>query len=250
MAKKAAKIVHDEWDCYVVDGDEGPIFISFDVEAARKDLRKTLGHCARIIIPVKQPNRNGGPTGAESEKLWAMEESLCDTLARHGVSCRLVGRLTHKGNREIVFQLDDWDSFRPPVGSWMSEETDYEVDVSEHEGWDFFDTCIRPTPEGWLFIADQSVVENLRKAGSNMEKKHSLEFVFLGESKGLRKAIEALTERGYQPLGEPDVKSGQLVMVKRMKPDVHDIFAESVANKQLAESLNITYDGWGCAVVK
>ena len=131
MAKKAAKIVHDEWDCYVVDGDEGPIFISFDVEAARKDLRKTLGHCARIIIPVKQPNRNSGPTGAESEKLWAMEESLCDTLAQHGVSCRLVGRLTHKGIREIVFQLDDWDSFRPPVGLWMSQETDYEVDVEK-----------------------------------------------------------------------------------------------------------------------
>jgi hypothetical protein len=248
--KKAVQVVHDEWDTYVVDSDDGPLFVSFDVAAAREDLRSSLCHCARVMIPVKHPNRNGGPTGAESERLWAMEESLCATLTQHAVKCRLVGRLTHQGTREIVFQLDDWESFRPPVGLWMSEMTDYEIDVSEHEGWDFFDDCIRPTADVWLYLADQSVVENLREAGSALDKEHSLEFVFLGKRKGLSQAVEALTARGYEPLGEPDLDSGQIVMVKRMIPETQGIHAESLANAELAQSLNISYDGWGCAVVE
>ena len=55
----------------------------------------------------------------------------------------------------------------------MQRHEDYEVDVSEHDGWAFFDDCIRPTPEIWLYLADQSVVQNLMKSGSDPEKPHA-----------------------------------------------------------------------------
>jgi hypothetical protein len=43
MSKKRTKIIHDAWDTYVTETDDGPLFISFDVEAAREDLTDTLG---------------------------------------------------------------------------------------------------------------------------------------------------------------------------------------------------------------
>src|SRR5699024_584896 len=141
---------------------------------------------------------------------------LCAKLAEHGVDCRLVGRLTHQGTRELVFQLADWESFRPPVGMWMGENTDYEIDVSEHEGWEFFDDCIRPSPEAWQFIADRNVVEQLEKSGSDMTKVHSLEFAFMGENARLRQVEQALRERGYTLLGSFGPEDDQLVMVKEM----------------------------------
>src|SRR5262249_26123526 len=106
---KATRVVFDDWDTYVSESDGKALFISFDVEAAREDLTATLTNCARVIIPVARPNANGGPVPPESERLYAMEDDLCAALAQNRVKCRLVGRLTCDGIRELVFQLDDWE---------------------------------------------------------------------------------------------------------------------------------------------
>jgi regulator of RNase E activity RraB len=250
VAKKPTRVVFDEWQTYESETDIGLFFISFDVEAAREDLTATLPHCARVIIPIHDPNEGGGPVMPEAQKLWDMEDSLCNALSERGVDCRLVGRITHRGNREIVFQLDDWNTFRPPLDEWIQDQSDYDISVAEHEGWEFFNDMLRPTPETWLYIADRNVVQTLIKSGSNPEKVHSLEFVFLGGEGGLQKVVRTLTARGYQPLEQLDFASGQVVMTKKMKLDVNDIFEESLALSQLAEELGLQYDGWGCSVVK
>jgi regulator of RNase E activity RraB len=250
MSKKRTQVVFDSWDTYVSQCDDGPLFISFDVEAAEKDLTHTLTHCARVIIPIHRPNKNGGPASPESEHLYDLEDELCTALVDHGVSCRLVGRLTCAGIRELVFQVDNWDSFRPPVGLLIMAHEDYEIDVSEHEGWTFFNDVIRPTADIWLMLADRRVIQGLLEAGSNPEKPHALEFVFNGDEEGLRQAARNLQKRGYVPLSPPDFSSGQVVMVKKMALDEEAILAESQAHKELAEEYGIEYDGWGAEVVR
>jgi regulator of RNase E activity RraB len=250
MAANPPKVVYDQWEVYVTEMDEAPFFVAVDVEAAQQDLTDTLTHCARVLIPIQNPNNNGGPVSPESEHLYEMEDALCRTLAEHGVLCRLVGRVTFKGMRELVFQLDDYETFRPPVGLWMGEISEYEIDVSEHEGWDFFDTCIRPTPDIWRRIADQQVITNLIDAGSDPQKPHSLEFVFLGEPEGLEQMFLSLNSRGYRPLSEPDFESGEIIMVKEMTLDIAEVCEESRLLAEMADEIGIDYDGWGCAVVK
>jgi hypothetical protein len=242
-------VVHDHWDVYVQDTKRGPVFISFDVEAARQDLTGTLQHCARVLIPVKHPNENGGPVEPESSRLYDLEDELCSLLANEGIACRLVARLTHGGVRQLVFQHDDWDKFRPPVGFWMSRVVDYEMDVSEHEGWEFFDNCIRPTEETWLYLSDQSVVRQLIEAGSNPDKDHEIEFVFMGNAAGLQQLLPKMLARGYTPVGALDFSSGEMVMARLMPLDESAIFEESLAHRALAEECGVNYDGWGAAVV-
>jgi regulator of RNase E activity RraB len=250
MAKKKTQIIHDEWDTYVSDTDNGPLFISFDVEAARDDLTDSLGNCARVIIPVQEPNESGGPVPPESDLLYQMEDRLCGALAKQGVDCRLVARLTCAGFRELVFQLDDWKTFRPIVGLWMVENEGYEIDVSEHEGWDFFNDVVRPSSETWLYLADRGVVQNLIEAGSDPKKAHALEFVFHGQVPELKKMLKALEERGYKAHRAIDPATEELITVKKMKLDVDAIYAESLAHQELADAHEAVYDGWGAAVVE
>jgi len=47
MPKKQSQVVFDDWDSYVAQSDDKPLFVSFDVEAARQDITDTLAHCAR-----------------------------------------------------------------------------------------------------------------------------------------------------------------------------------------------------------
>ncbi|HTN74330.1 MAG TPA: DUF695 domain-containing protein, partial [Pirellulaceae bacterium] len=248
MSSSPSQVVFDHWDAYPVTTDDGPMFVLFDVDAAQQDLSAALPYCARVIVPIKAPNHNGGPVGDERERLDTMEDELSQTLAQAGVACRLVGRLTFRGMREMVFQLHDFESFRPPVGRWLAEQTDYEVDVSEHEGWDFFRDCICPSREGWVWISDRNVIDHLLADGSNAEILHTLEFVFTGAAPGLRQLAETLEQNGYAALHPHDFASGTIVLTKALPLDLHLVFEHSLEHLQLADSCGVEYDGWGTQV--
>jgi regulator of RNase E activity RraB len=250
MADNKSRVIFEPWDTYVRESDAGPFFISFDVEAARKDLTDTLTSCARVVIRIKDPGGSGGPERPESRRLWALEDDLCSALGREGVRCRLVGRLTHGGLRVLVFQLDDWAQFRPPLESWIVRCGDYQVRVVEGEGWEFFNDCIRPEPDDWRFMADVSVIQNLIKHGSNPDKEHALDFVFLGEPGNLRQIAEALQNHGFEPQSGADPDQGRVVMVKRMNLDVRGITSLSRGLARRAEEFGVNYDGWGAAIVR
>lgn len=244
-------VVHDRWDAYPVDTEQGPMFVLFDVEAAQQqELQAEFPCCARIIIPIKEPNHNGGPQGEERERLDALEDELCGALSQHEVKCRLVGRLTFRGVREIVFQVADYETFRPHVGAWLKAQTDYEIDVSEHEGWEFFFDCLAPSRESWQWIKDRQVVERLMEAGSDPDKPHRLEFVFCGPPPGLRQLAETLAGHGYEPGDACDFNSGTIILTDELPLDLAAIFDRSLIHLELADANGVEYDGWGTYVVK
>jgi regulator of RNase E activity RraB len=248
MSASEPKVVHDHWDAYPISTDDGPMFVLFDVEATQQDLTAALPFCARVIVPIKEPNEQGGPIGDERQRLDDMEDDLCTALALDKVDCRMVGRLTFQGIREIVFQLRDYETFRPTVGRWMLEQTDYEIDVSEHDGWDFFRDCICPSRESWAWIADRNVIDHLLESGADPLAPHRLDFVFVGAAPGLRQVAETLQQSDYTPLSELDFTTGTIVLCKSLPLDLHTIFEHSLTHLQLADSCGVEYDGWGTTV--
>jgi len=244
------RIVHDEWNSYPTSWDGVMMFVSFDAALAREEPPEELQFCARVMIPIRTPNDAGGPVSPESELLWEMEDALVAQLQKDSVRCRLVARLTYNGVREVVFQLHDWDSFRPPVGLWIMQHQDYEIDVSEHDVWGFYEDCIRPRVEDQILMADRSVVDSLIENGSDPEKEHSLEFVFVGSPDGLSRVATALQDRGYDPVGKIDISSGQIVLARKLVLDLSLIVDESLSHHALAEEAEIEFDGWGAAIVK
>lgn len=246
----SASIIFNPWGSYVSFNDDGPLFVSFDDGLTQAELPADLRYCARVIVPIAAPNENGGPEGDEAERLWALEDELCELLGRQGVACRLIGRLTYGGTREIVFQLADWESFRPPVGRWMAQHPEYSFEVSEHDGWTFFDECIRPTLADRMFMLDNEVVNRLVESGSDPAKPHDLEYAFRGDEASLRSLAAVLLERGYRLGTGADFSADMLVMVKTCPLDPFEIAQESTQNCQLADQLGVEFDGWGAAIVR
>jgi regulator of RNase E activity RraB len=249
MAQKNTQVVHDSWDTFVRETEDFPVFISFDVDVAQDDLSGTLQHCACVNIPVHNPGPSGGPQEPENERLWELEDQLCAALSNEGVDCRLVGRLTFQGWRVLVFQLDDWAAFRPPLQQWIDRCRDYKIQVEESDGWDYYDEHVRPTAEDWLFMADAQVIQQLIAAGSNPDKEHVLDFVLIGEAEPLTAVARQLQADGFQPQQPLNPASGQIVMMKTMALDLSTVAAQSYALFQLADEHGIQYDGWGAAVV-
>ena len=237
---------HD-WDSYSYSTQVGPVIVGFHSKANKID-QSSYPYCARVIITIKAPNHNGGPAKDEAQVLWDMEDHLVEALDTASVPCLLLGRLTHSGRRELVFQVADYTSFRPLVGRWMREHDDYDTDVSEHAGWDFYFESVWPSEQSWLLIMDRRVVDNLLKAGSDASKPHSLEFVFRGDQVALQEVQTVLSERGYALL-EFAPEESRLIMAHSMPLDVGGIFRESVAHHELCGRLGVEYDGWGALIV-
>ncbi len=249
MTEAMPVVFDDNWEVYSYRIESGPMYVSFYAGAMELP-RDRYPFCARVLLPIREPNDNGGPTGAEAEQLWAYEDQLTEALTAAHVPCVLVARLTHAGQRELVFQLADWESFRPTVGRWLQALDDDEIDVSEHEGWEFFDDCVWPSATDWLLIQDRRVVDALIEAGSDPAREHALDFVFRGEPGSLQQLRKGLEARGYVPHPDENEDPEQLVMVKRLPLDLDQIFDESLANAELCEELDLEFDGWGAAVVK
>ncbi len=235
------------WESYSYQTDEGPVIVGFYTEAARLD-RTAHPFCARVLIPIQAPTPQGGPTGDEVQALWAMEDALVAALDAARVPCIMIGRLTHGGTRELIFQVADYAPFRPPVGRWMQTQPGYEIDVSEHDGWDFFFESVWPSENSWLLIMDRRVVDELVASGSDPAKEHSLEFVFCGAPAALASLQPRLESRGYR-LHEFSPDQSRLVMAKSLPLDVSAIFGESLAHKDECAQLGLEYNGWGATVV-
>ncbi len=237
---------HDNWESYSYSTDNGPVIVGFHTESNKVEQSK-YPLCARVLITIKAPNHNGGPSNDEAQILWDMEDRLVELLNAKNVPCLLLGRLTHSGTRELVFQVADYAPFRPPVGLWMGEHDDYETDVSEHDGWDFFFESVWPSETSWELITDRRVVDNLVKSGSDPSKPHSLEFVFRGDPEGLQQMQAVLAAKDYSLL-ELSAEESRLVMARSMPLDVGAIFRESLSHREECLRLNIEYDGWGASV--
>lgn len=237
----------ERWETFSYRSDDALVVSTFDVSAGDID-RESLPYCARIIIPIANPRDSGGPTDEEAEVLWQLEDDLTAILDENNVACRLVARLTHSGERELVFQLADYEEFRPPVGAWMETIEDYEFSVSEHDGWEFFDEFCWPSDEDWCIILDRHVIMGLIDAGTNPDKEHTLDFSFRGAPEQLKILRENLLERGYEDSPTETSEPGTLQMVRRMPLSLELICPESIENMQLCENLEIEFEGWGAGI--
>jgi len=242
-------IIFDEWGTYVTNDGERVIFVSYDEGATRDDRPTDLPLCVRVQIKINLSEENEF-TPEENGYLYEIEEELCEILQQAKVHCRLIGRLTYDDTREIVFQVADGNAFRQAVRTWQEAHSDREIMGATHAGWDFFDDMLMPSDADRIFMADQSVVENLIDGGSDPDKDHVLEYVFMGEAEALEGIATVLLARGYHFHAEPDYASEQVTICKTMPLDLQLIVEESLSNHQLAEECGATCDGWDCAIVR
>lgn len=234
------------WEAYSYSTDSGPVFVGFHADSDKID-PAAFPFCARVIITIKAPTQNGGPTGDEVQRLWDMEDRLIAALDASDIPCLMLGRLTHGGTRELIFQVADYAPFRPQVGRWMQENSEYEIDVSEHDGWEFFYESVWPNDTSWLIIMDRRVIDNLIRDGSDPEKPHSLEFVFYGDAHRLGELQLLLESRGYRLIDSAS-ENRRLVMAISMPLDVSAVARESIFHRNECARLDLEYDGWGASV--
>ncbi len=100
---------------------------------------------------------------------------------------------------------------------------------------------------------DAQVVEELKKAGSNMSKPHLIEFYLYFPSKeAASKVAQTLRDEGYEAqvsLGADNI-NWLCFATKSIVPTQEALSATGKHLEALAQQLGGEYDGWGTAIVK
>lgn len=241
-------MISDDWGVYIrVLEDERIAVVVFDEEAAGEAVHEGYQHSCRLTLPIAGFNSESGLPDEESvQQLQEMEDGFIDLLNRAQIASRLVGRMTHHGVRELAFQVQDAGEFKALFSGWAEKQTPA-IKFHSEKGWDFFDEVLCPDSTYRQQMGDQQVIDRLIEAGSDPEKIHCLEHVFIGPTAALKEVEEALELDGFVMHSKEEET---LVMKKESPLDLWEIWAVTVGLKELAESNGVEYDGWGCFVVK
>jgi regulator of RNase E activity RraB len=101
---------------------------------------------------------------------------------------------------------------------------------------------VRPKPVHREWIQNSMVVRQLLQSGTNRQKLHHIEHVFLGSPDALDEIARTLTARGLSDqMRLPDA----VLLGQRLPLDVDAITTWTVQLSALAEELGGQYDGWG-----
>jgi regulator of RNase E activity RraB len=112
-----------------------------------------------------------------------------------------------------------------------------------------FAACSRQTsdPDD---VPDSVVVENLRNAGSDLSKPHSIDFdLYFPDEAAARRVASRLTSQGFAVTVDEGEEDWSVEATRTMVPDADEITKAGKSLRALAESEGGEYDGWGAAVV-
>ncbi len=148
---------------------------------------------------------------------------------------------------DFNFQTNDSTSFISKVTRWISNQKSHKIEIIEKDGWEFFDTKIKPNHIYWQQINDRRVIGLLIEQGSNPDKEHTIEHSFIGEKDKLQSLSDQLTSDGFI-LGS--LNDNQLTLTKPSKLVGGELSNLTQRLASYTASIGIKYDGWGAKVEK
>lgn len=221
--------------------------IEFDYEHAIEKSHTAYNSCKRVIIYSERVNcsENGIVFKDEAGKINSLEISLLCILS--DIDCRLTGKMQYGAMCDFCFQTNDSVSFLTKVNKWISVQKSHKIEIIEKNGWDFFDAKVKPNHIFWHQIIDRKLIGTLLEKGSNPEKEHLLDHVFMGDEEELKKLRDQLANDGFVFMS---LNNKILQMQRSSILDSHQISNLTQRLTSYTSSLGIKYDGWGSKIEK
>ena len=239
-------IVGERWEIYASEEEDGRRVVTFDLDLANQTVRQS-SVCHRVLLRFPAPHvlPSGMPKPEAAVPMRLAEEALIGALEKADVRCRLAARTTYAGHREFAFQVEDETAFMPIVDAWRKMQT-WETRVVCHDGWEYFDDAILPTPAQWEQIRTRSKVTALLEGGTDPAAIHEFAHVFLGPEDALAHIAADLSDDGFRPSAQGGAR---LVLVQDAALDIDEITTTTQMLAIVATEHGAIYDGWTAAIV-
>lgn len=232
------------------------IFVDLGLKTIAPDEQKQ--ELLWVFIKMKAVREDGFPEDGEFSTLNKIEDQLTKVIEKRQKAVN-AGRVTTAGRREFYFFASTTKDFDKNVKFVMTKFSGYEYQIGTKPDplWTEYFKFLYPEPMQYQSIQNMKVIENLKKAGDNLEKARMVShWVYFKDSLSREEYINEVQGLGYQPNIEyKTFKSDEEfpfgIMVERIdKVDFNSIDPVIIDLWKRAKSHNGDYDGWETSVEK
>jgi regulator of RNase E activity RraB len=249
LFNKKISITNENWEFYQsLDEDEIICFTSVDLTYS--DPKDQKGFSDELFIRVRIPNdriHETVPIPEEQEFQNSKEDELCNILLKEKVDCKEVGRLTYNGQKQYIFESNNYDSFKKCFGLWASSfEKKYSLELNKLEPFEYYKDLL-PDKYAWQQIGNRHVIEKLIAGGTNQQKEHYIEHGIFGANENLKRLYEELKNHEIDLI---QLENDLLEVGVNSILDLDDITEQTDYFMLIAEEFNCKYDGWNTKIEK
>ncbi len=165
----------EEWDFYFCQVDDKPASIFVDLGIREQTPMATLPNRAYLSISMRQPRPDGLSSQDEYDALRALEDAVSTRL--NSSSAIYVGRNTCGGLRDFWFYVANAEQWSPLVEKFMADFPEYKfvADAEPDPRWDAYLEFLYPNEQGWDFITNRRVCDQLEKGGDPLTEIRDVE---------------------------------------------------------------------------
>lgn len=244
----SSELRRDGWNFYsYAYGQNLRALIEFDTQIAKEEKHEGYDYCVRVIIHSrpKNCNNNGLPTPNELLCVNYVEHDLLSNL--NSLDYKYTGKMSYGGMRDLNFQTNQPSEFLAKANKWASTQKTHKIQMLESDGWDFYEKKVKPDHGFWQQISDRATIGSLIEHGSNPEKEHEIEHLFIGDRKDLEFLRDQLLKDGFTLIALNDDK---LTLMKPAKLVGSDLSGLTEKLARYTAQIGVAYDGWGAMIVK
>jgi regulator of RNase E activity RraB len=243
----------DHFDFYLTQFNDKLAGVLVDLAAGPHAPLLTHPTRVRLTVPMEQPLANGLRSEAESERLFALEDTLVAALEQ-ALDAIYVGRVVIAGLTDLAF-------YAPSATAAAVEQQvaplragyAIEVEVLEDSEWVFYREVLAPDPYAFQQMMTRRVLQQLAEAGDDPALARTVDhFAYLPTAEAAERAASALREAGFAVEKPKATDEGNFALT------FHDetALADQRIDRRIDQILDILlplegdYDGWGCPVVE
>lgn len=241
----------DNWNTFFTYIDNKPASFFLDLEPWKNDANEKLIHLDWLSITLNEPNGNGLTCNKEAAILFAIEDSIHDSLDSHYM---FVGRITTDGRRDFYYYTDSEDGSKlENLATKFLENYKYSINrIKEQKPRDFYYEFLYPNKSNWHRMANRQLVDKLTELGDNLEKSRIVNhwiYFSSAESRSLFK--QKVQKEGFHIEDQDSQDNKYSLRISRNDfVQLHPISGVTDYLVSAAQECNGDYDGWETKVIK
>ena len=248
----------ENWDTYIASYEDGiPGTTTLRMDLINVAPIENLKYVLVTGITYETNREDGFPEEASYSFLHKFGDEILELLKKETETI-LVGSFMHNKERLEYFYIKEPKDIKEKIENYFQTnfpDKKFYLNIKEDVKWEYYKNFLYPNEEILNFMADQSVIKNLLKAGDDLTKKRRVDHWLYFDSEADRdKCKEKLLSNKFKIESvnfNKEVSPSYELQIWRIDfVDLNSFYPLRTELTKIAEEFNGEYDGWETSIVK